>query len=179
MRRLLLAALALGLMPALAEAAVRTLPVTGSLATADGQPVANLQGSITFDAETLLADFDVVPASNFSLHVTTLVDLPGLPAGSVVGFPPATVAFEPFAEPTIGLRDGWYFVDFLAAGSFAAVDLRVEAEAYGDLLQVFASDFTLLAEGSLAVVPLPAGLWFLATGLVGLAVLRRRRPPAP
>ena len=175
MRRLVLAALPLVFLPALAEAAVRTLPVAGSLATAEGQPVAKLQGSVTFDAETLLADFDVVPASNFSLNATSLVDLPGLPAGSVVGFPPAAVDFEPFAEPAVGSFGGWYFVDFLAAGSFAGVDLRIEAEAYGDLLQVLSSDFNLLAEGSLAVVPLPAGLWLLGAGLLGLGALRQRQ----
>jgi hypothetical protein len=104
--------------------------------------------------------------------LTPLVAAPFLPAGAAV-FGPGDVAFD--AEPMIGLVTGAYFIDFLASVNFAGVDLALEASPFDDLIELFDGDFNLLADGSLAVVPLPAAVWMFGAGMAGLVALRRVR----
>ncbi|MFW5679995.1 MAG: VPLPA-CTERM sorting domain-containing protein, partial [Pseudomonadota bacterium] len=174
-------ALALCCLPAVAQAAVKTLTLVGGLASAvdqpslglvAGQPVATLQGSVTFDAAALVVDFDATPVTDWTLDLTPLVAVPLLPAGPA-GYGRGDIAFD--AEPMIGLVGGVYVVDFLASVNFAGVDLALEASPFDDLIELFDADFNLLADGSLAVVPLPAAVWMFGAGIAGLVALRRRR----
>ena len=175
MLRLVFAA-ALFLVAGVAQAAI-TLPVRGSVDLIDpAVPLAAITGSVTFDADALVNDFDATPALGLSLLVEVF-DGTGFPAGIY----PVELGDPRFNWPPEVARIGDdYYLDIDATAAFAGIDYDVltfpDVGTGRSFLTVLAGGFLPFAEGSLEVVPLPAAVWMLGAGLLGLAAMRRFRP---
>lgn len=167
-------AIALLLVAGVAQAAT-TLPVRGSATLIDpAVPLAAITGSVTFDADALVDDFDATPALGLSLLVE-LFDGTGFPAGIY----PVELGDPRYNwPPEVSRIGGHYYLEIDASAAFAGVDYEVvsfpDIGSGRSFLTVFASGVPF-GEGSLEVVPLPAAVWMFGAGLLGLGALRRFR----
>jgi len=171
MIRNLLVALAL-LAAGTAEAKVLTLPLEGTARlTATDEPLAEIGGSVSFDAGALVTDPAFTPVEALTLDIN-VVDVAGLTPGRYI----VDETDRRFDDtPQVWRFGERYELELQATESFAGMDHRIVASAFDSGLAVFDEGFTTVVEGDLEVVPLPGALPLLASAVAALAWLRHRR----